>query len=310
MIKNRGQERTCQSLLDLNLGQLYRSMGDIVIHTIEGFGDALMLQPIVRHYVNQKKKVFIKTYYPQCFDTFVRNSPEYVSWDYPDKDDLGYTFNYYPFKSSSRTQFKDLLLSGGIEENLNFRIEHIDNWTTHGLPLGRRKLCVVRYPAQPLAGVKGNEVLYPDYDMYRRLITTLRKFYYVVCVGSRWTCNETMCPVDLDLSMEDRTASFNGHDNYSTLLNMVRSADLVITPMGHMVHLAEGYGRNLFVLFSQKGLNSPVEEFNTIRPEKMLLRRTSMSGTDKESVVSLSTKILKRFYHKRGIPSYCRPMWA
>jgi len=224
-----------------------------------GFGDAIYMYPIVKHFIEGGDNVTVLTRHPYVFEN--------LDCDIAPIDD-GYDIdcNYIRRKGDPNTnQFQDMCIEAGIKRQIPLKLDYprTFNNTT-------KRICLVQRPYYPMNEERLRTELMPDYTIMQRLIHDHPDLFFVE-VGQSSAYGFKFSGIGLD--MVDKT-------DYKGLLDLYSMADIVLSQIGYSVALAEALDTRIFVLFAQSGLDSEEYFFRTITPKKVITKESSYWASD------------------------------
>ncbi len=237
----------------------------ISIRAGRGIGDALYLQSIVRHFVEQGQRIEACSDWPDVFrplDGKVKVSPFR-------RDRISKVAHYTSRKTVTATdQFQDCCINAGIRGPVDLRMD----WMPVNVDLierirrdGRPRV-IVQMPREPFGRSDGYGLeLLPDCSALQRALDEIRGRALLIQVGSG-TSLHRLRGIDLDLSNET---------SVSDLLDVAWAASGFIGYCSFMVPLAESFSKPALFLWSRRGLNSRNDYLRTITPRKILHRASS-----------------------------------
>lgn len=233
-----------------------------------GLGDALYLQGVVRHLVEEEgANLHVLTDWPEVFKPlegrvqimpFTRNNVDIIAH---------YTLRKH-YKST--TQFKDCCVQAGITKNIDFRLDwkptkkHIIN--TIKAQAGDRKILLVEMVREPMNRADGFAMeLLPKFEVMQATLDRLKEHYFTVLVGKGKSKYEY---TGIDLDLRDKTDT-------EDLINAASIADALFGYCSFFVPLAESLDKKAMFVWSKKGLNSMEQFIRTITPQKILHKKSS-----------------------------------
>ena len=247
----------------------------IEIRGPSGFGDAIYMNSIANAFHLQYEKVLVRTKYPEIFKYIPGVEP--VAFK---KGGADLEFNYGGRRRNDQTttQWKDLLITSGLDKNTPYqtiwKLTNTEIINTIQDKSQGKKLLVVSAPHIPFDRLDqfGLELI-PNYKKFIPLIKMARdKGYYIIQLG-RGKCIFDFGKNMIDLDLKNKTTVCDMMD-----IGMI--GDLFLGQCGNIVPLAEGYKKKLFIVFSQKGLNSNTEFLKNITGRKICSTEKSNYAID------------------------------
>ncbi len=232
----------------------------------KGFGDSICLSPIVSYLLSKKINPIIYTDHPFVFEKFKIQTLNY------NHNQQNINASYLDSKHNKNTnQFQDIC------NNLKLNFKNIEFKFDDNKPC-LSNYVYVRMPYQPLSGIKSkfeeiNELL-PNQSAYKKIVEKYENKYEIIQFGMR---------TDAPLNFIKKKV-FIDEINYQKLLQFLSKADILITQVGHMMHLGELLQKETIVIFSKKGLMSKNEFINTITPRKVLFTKFSTPIIDEDVI--------------------------
>jgi hypothetical protein len=241
----------------------------MIIRGASGFGDALYLYPIIKHYINKGKKVIVKTNFPEIYENL---NCECIPYDIRQPEDI--YCNYCSRKRNQETsQFEDMYILAGIKEKIDFEIDTNYECSLVGI---NKSICIIQKPYFPMNELQKRYDLMPDYNIIQRLINDYKDKFFFIQVGKTGQYEDELIKFsNVDLDYTDRT-------DIKMLLGLINISDIFITSIGWGIAAAEALNKKVFVLFAQSGLNSSNKFFSSITPKKVITKKTSFYSVDNE----------------------------
>jgi hypothetical protein len=244
-------------------------MSRVMIRGGSGLGDALYLQPIVRHLLKQgRDDLIVGTDYPGVFSQLDVPTTPLVKAH-------GKIIGHYTARKSvsGTSQFKDCCIRAGINEP----VEMVLDWKAVNLTLINqlkrfgKPILLVAMPRSPMGRNDGfADELMPLHDVYRAVLDMLKGHFLIVQVGSGKSLFPLHC---IDVNLANKTS-------VSDLIDVATVALGVFGYCSFMIPLAESLNKPGLFLWSRRGLQSKNPFINTIRPEKVLHKASSMHVID------------------------------
>lgn len=226
-----------------------------------GLGDALYVQAITRHLVNQGERLEVCTKWSEVFRYLpVRIAPF-------SRSDIQYLAHYSQRKGQPSKQFDDCRISCGIREPVELKID----WQTtnpalvSSLQVGKPIVCV-QLPRNPMGRTDGfGAELLPDCRAIQHAIDAIKGRATVVQIGAGAALHR-FTGIDVDLSNKT---------SVSELLDVASIASAFIGYCSFVVPLAESFNRPLLAVWSRRGTKASSLFVRQITPQKILYKPTS-----------------------------------
>lgn len=253
-----------------------------------GLGDALYLQGVVRHLVEQGANLHVLTDWPEVFKPlegkvqlmpFTRNNVDIIA--------------HYTLRKSykSTTQFKDCCLQAGITGAVDFRLDwkptkrHIINMIQ--TQAAGRPVLLVEMVREPMNRADGFAIeLLPKYEVMQATLDRLKEKYFTVLVGKGQAKYEY---TGIDLDLRDKTDT-------EDLINAAFVADAMFGYCSFFVPLAESLNKKAMFVWARKGLISSEQFIRTITPQKILHKKSShyiVDNWDEEQITESINEFLQ-----------------
>lgn len=231
-----------------------------------GFGDALYVQAVARHLVEQGCKVEACSNYPDVFwplrehcaaSGFRRNAT---------------LIAHYSMRRRmlGTDQFQDCCIQAGLVGAVDLRLD----WETRspalvGMVLAAargRSIVVALLPRKPMARTDGVfDVLLPDCRVLQRVIDRARaRGAFVVQVGAGAPLFKFR-GIDLDLANRTQGAR--------DVIDVVHAADACIGYISFMVPLAESLNKSMLAVWSRRGLEAGNPFIARLTPQKVVHKK-------------------------------------
>lgn len=239
-----------------------RIEGYTSIRAGKGLGDSLYLQGVVRHLVEQGRRMQVCSNWPDVFrplsgsvivSQFTRMSVDLCAHYSLRKPIVG------------TSQFEDCCIQAGIKGPVDFRLD----WriadeafveSARRRAEGRPIVCVAM-PRLPMARADGFALeLAPDWAAMQRLLDTLSTRFCLVQLGAG-SALHTFSGIDLDLANRTTVAQ---------MLDVASIAHGFVGYCGLFVPLAESLKKPALLLWSRRGLRSRTAFIRQITPQKVL----------------------------------------
>jgi len=255
-------------------------MTKTVIRGGSGLGDALYLQPIVRHLLMQgRDDLIVGTDYPAVFSQLkVPTTPLVKS--------QGKIIGHYTGRKSvpGTSQFEDCCIRAGINEP----VEMVLNWKPvnktliNQLKRFGKPILLVSMPRSPMGRNDGfADELMPTQEAYLAVLGTLKKHFLIVQVGS----GKALFPLPgIDVDLGNKTC-------VTDLIDVATAASGMFGYCSFMIPLAESLNKPGLFLWSRRGLESKSAFINTITPEKVLHKPSSLHAVDDWDVRRISETV-------------------
>lgn len=246
-----------------------------------GLGDALYLQSVVRHFVQDGRRVEACCDWPDVFlplrdlvtvTPFRRKAIDLLAHYASRRGVVG------------TTQFEDCCINAGIVGPVEFRLD----WTVQNSVLtarllqSGRPLILVQMPRAPFARSDGYGMeLLPDAKVIQRAIDRLRSRALIVQIGSGKPLHQ-FSGIDVDLANKT---------SVSDLIDVASVASGFLSQCSFVVPLAESFGKPALFVWSRRGLNARESVVRQITPKKILHCATSRAVIDDCSERDLSEAV-------------------
>lgn len=232
-----------------------------------GLGDALYLQGVVRHLVEEGANLHVLTDWPEVFKPlqgkvqlmpFTRNNVDIIA--------------HYTLRKSykSTSQFKDCCVQAGITKNVDFRLDwkptkkHIIN--TIRANAGDKPILLVEMVREPMNRADGFAIeLLPKFEVMQTTLDRLKEHYFTVLVGKGKALYEYQ---GIDLDLRDKTDT-------EDIINAAYISDAMFGYCSFFVPLAESLNKKALFVWARKGLVSSEQFIRTITPQKILHKKSS-----------------------------------
>lgn len=243
-----------------------------------GLGDALYVQAVARHLVNQGETLKVCTAWPDVFKPLGKS----VVCAPFTRLGINILAHYSQKKAlPDSDQFEDCCKSAGILEpvdlKLDWKLENralADNLRRHGKPI----ICV-QMPRSPMGRTDGfGADLLPDCRRIQQAIDAIGDKATLVQIG---TGEPLFRFKRIHIDLTNRTT-------VSELLDVSSIADGFLGYVSFMVPLAESFSKPGLFVWSRRGLNSGQQYVRLITPKKILHRETShhvIDDCDDDSLV-------------------------
>lgn len=235
-----------------------------------GLGDAIYIQSIVRHFVEQGHKVEVCTAWPDVFRP-LDGKVVYSAFRRKPIDKLA----HYATRRGAvgTTQFEDACITAGITKPIDLRIDWnpvsvslVQKLTASGKPV-----VVVQMPRAPFGRTDGKYTEFlPDCRRVQQAIDALRGLAFLVQVG-KGEPSYRYSGIDLDL--RDAT-------NVTDVIDIGYVADAFLGQCSFIIPLAESFRKPALLVWSRRGLKSQHEVIRQMTPKKILHRETSRHVVD------------------------------
>lgn len=236
--------------------------GHISIRGGMGIGDALYVQSIARHLVQQGQRVQVCSAWPDVFrplrpdvhvSPFTRLGVDRVA--------------HYSLRKGvpGTTQFEDCCIQAGIKEPVDLRLDWqiTDPEFLGGIwqQAAGRQIVLVAMPRPPMGRSDGfGAELAPDWSVYERVVRRNAGRAFLVEVGAGPRLHR-LPGIDLDLGNATTVAQ---------LLDLASVAQGFIGTPSFFIPLAESLRKPALILWSRQGLESGQQFIRRITPEKIL----------------------------------------
>ena len=222
-----------------------------------GFGDSICLYPLVKHF-SKTMNVITYTDHPEVFENLKTTVKKYDDYDVINAGYLNFKQNY------KTTQYEDICNSIGADyRNIPFEITNLAK---------KEKICLFRKIYIPLSGMKKQMqeslFLIPKKESYYNIIEKVKNQYKCFQFGNK---NDDKF---------DGLENIDVNNNFKELVFLISKASLLVTQVGHTLHLSEALGIKTHVIFSRKGFCCSNKFINTITPNKVLFTNYSSWEVD------------------------------
>ena len=219
-----------------------------------GLGDALYVQAVARHLVNQGKKLQICTDWPDVFLPLA----DKVEFDAFSRSNIDYLAHYSKRKEENTTQFEDCCIESGLNPD---EVEYKLDWRDRPQP---KPYVLVHTPRTPMDRKdKFGAELLPDCSVIDDVLDQIG--LPVIQVGSG-VKKYHLQNVDQDL---------HGKTTVKELFDLAKYADYIVGQVSFIIPLAESLDKKLMVVWSSKGMLSDEKYVARITPRKILHKPTS-----------------------------------
>lgn len=237
-------------------------MTGLAIRSGRGLGDSLYLQSIARHLVGEGRRPLVVSDWPAIFDRldvpvvpFRRSGVDIVAHYVTRKEMPGSTI------------FEDMCIAAEVPRNIPLRLERpiVDRNLVADVLLaaGGRPIVLVQQVREPFGRSDGYGMdLLPRFGAVQKIIDRLKEYVFLVEVGAGTSIHEFRY---IGLNLVGRTS-------VSQLLDLARSASGLLGYCSFFVPLAESLSKPSLLIWSARGLRSPVPYIRSITPTKILHR--------------------------------------
>lgn len=242
-----------------------------------GIGDAIYLQSVARHFVEQGHTVEACCNWP---DVFLPLSGKAVVSPFRRKP-IDRLAHYAQRRGAvGTTQFEDCCIQAGIGEKVDLRIDWspvnpglIEMLRSHGKPI-----IVVQMPRAPFGRTDGfGKEFLPDCTRIQEAIDRLRGRAFLVQIG-KGAPTFRLGGIDLDLA--DKTS-------VADIIDIGYAADGFLGYCSFIVPLAESFSKPALLVWSRRGLKSSHEVVRQMTAKKILHRPSSKWVMDDCSTIEL-----------------------
>jgi len=241
----------------------------IRIKCASGFGDAIYMYPVAKHFIEQgEKDITLMTNYSDIFKALpVKTIHHTKDWA---THKISYCGNKY---KAGTSQFQDVCLAAGVPTDLEFKVDWslrnkdlIENIRKMATRKGRRIL-VVAGPDKPFGrddefGIE----LTIDFKRYDDLLSRIHQDWYIVQICKQQPIHKLKY---LDVNLMGKTTP-------SDVMDLISIADRTMGQVGHILPISECLGTPGLIWFSRSGLNCENRFINSIKPEKVIHYRDTM----------------------------------
>lgn len=238
-----------------------RLKGKIFLTGPSGLGDSLYHASVCRYLSTRCKEIVVTTKYPELF--YGIKNVRCVEFSAKCPDDWQYiNATYFSRRGVKGTnQFEDILIECGIKKD-EFKFDIVyEKPGDIDIDTGKRRLCIIKAPDYNGWATRGElAIAIPKLEIFQKLIDMFHKYLFFVLVGqSRFDTNHFH---DIDLNLIDQTTTLD-------LLYLVENSAIVLTRPGHLIPMAEGFGRRTFVVGSRSATKRRGSFIETIRKDKV-----------------------------------------
>lgn len=276
-----------QSGLQASEDSTRRGLGNVARQTLAiragaGLGDAIYLQSVARHFVEQGFAVEACSGYPEVFSQLPHCTVSGFRRERIDR------LAHYSLRRGDRetTQFQDCCIQAGITEPVDLRLDWTvqNDWT--GLKVLKSKLdaplIFVPMPRAPFARKDGfGAEFLPDCRTIQRAIDLLKDRALIVQVG----CGPNLFPFqNLDVDLAQKTS-------VEDVLDLGMIADGFIGFCSFVVPLAESFKKPALFVWSRRAKRSAHTVVRQMTPQKILHRESSRFVFDDCNQEELETAV-------------------
>lgn len=233
-----------------------------------GLGDALYVQSVVRHLVEQGQSLRVCTAWP---DVFKQLGDRVTTAPFSRQVQILAHYSARKQKPGT-TQFEDVCITAGLREKVDLRLD----WKAEDAALvawlkdsaDGRPIVLVQLPRSPMGRTDGfGAELLPDCRVIDRAIARLkeRKRALIVQVG-KGASLYGLHGIDIDLA------------NKTTVRQMLDLSTIASGFLGYvsfLVPLAESFSKPALLVWSSRGLKSRQPYISAITPKKVLHKPSS-----------------------------------
>lgn len=230
----------------------------------KGLGDALYVQAVARHIVAGGERLRVATAWPDVYAP-LGDRVECVEFR---KTDIQILAHYALRKGFRTDQFTDVCLQSGLPGAVELRLDWAirDAALVHALrrEAAGRPICLVQLPRVPMDRKDGfGAELLPDGRALQRAVDVLRGRALLVQVGAGRALYR-LSGLDVDLA---------GQTSVTQLLDVAAACDGALGYVSFMLPLCESLGKAIMLVWSRRGLKSPVGFVRQITPDKTIHRK-------------------------------------
>jgi len=229
----------------------------------KGLGDALYLQSVVRHLVEQGIELDVCC---DWNDVFIPLKDKITISRFT-RDNINIVAHYSLRKAYESKQFDDCCIQAGIKEKVDLRLDWKIQDKRFVKTLNRNKpialILIYRNPMDRADGFAKD--LLPDFEVMQSIINRLKQKYTLVLCGSGASLEHYQC-IDIDLSNKT---------SVSQLIDVASVSDMLFGYCSFFVPLAESLNKKALFVWSRAGLKSDNIYIKRITPEKILYKPTS-----------------------------------
>ena len=239
-----------------------------------GLGDAIYVNPIAQAFSRMYDKVLVRTKYPEVFKYCKKVETVPFKKGGADKE-----FNYGGKRreDQSTSQWQDLLITSGLSMNTPYVIE----WRLTNRQLEKmindnaenKKILIMSSPHVPFARLdKFGLELIPNWKKFIPLLEYAKdNGYFIIQAGKGKCLWDYGKLIDIDLTNKTTVCD---------IMDLGIIGDVFLGQPGFIVPLAEGNGKNLYLIFSRRGLNCNTEFLKNITGKKVCSTRRGFWGVD------------------------------
>lgn len=237
-----------------------------------GLGDALYVQSIARHLIENGESLRVHSAWPDVFRPLGARAAVV-----PFSRNVQILAHYAPRKGrTDTTQFEDCIIQAGLMPPIDLRLDWVpqdqrllEQLRSHGRPI----LCV-QLPRSPMGRTDGfGAELLPDCRVIQRLIDRSKHRALVVQIGSGQPLFRFQ---GIDIDLANRTT-------VSQLLDVASIAAGFLGYVSFILPLAESFSRPALLVWSRKGLRSGTPYVRQITPQKVIQKPSSRFVIDDAS---------------------------
>lgn len=262
----------------------------VAIRGGSGLGDAIYLQSVVRHLVEQGHNIEVCTDWP---DVYRQLGGITLSPFRRDRIDL---LGHYSMRRgvAGTTQFEDCCIQAGIRERIEFDLQ----WSRTGRAAERlsgidRPIIAVQMPRPPFGRHDGFGMEFlPKFERIQAAIDHLRGRACLVQIGSGPSLHEF---AGIYIDLRDKTSVCD-------LFDIATAVDGFLGYCSFIIPLAEALFKPVFCIWSRRGLLSPQRVVRQMTPQKILHRTSSTYVIDDCSDAELFGAV-NALYHAVGSPA-------
>lgn len=228
-----------------------------------GLGDALYLQSVARHFIEQGEYLDICSNWNDVFIPLKGKCD--VSPFTREKIDI--VAHYSQRKAYDTKQFDDCCIQAGIKEKVDLRLDWKiqDKQFIRKFKLEKPILLVLiyRFPMDRMDGFA--KELLPDFNVIQSIINQFKDTHKVILCGSGTSLMDYQ---GIDIDMSNKTS-------VSQLIDLASISDVMLGYCSFFVPLAESLNKKALFVWSLQGLKSNTDYIRRITPNKILYKDTS-----------------------------------
>lgn len=235
-----------------------------------GLGDAIYVQSVVRHLVEQGRQLEVCTAWPDVF----RPVADKVRFSPFRRGNVTYVAHYADRRGVvGTTQFEDCCIKAGVPKDVDLRLDWtpLNGGLVQQLRGIRKPIVVVQMPRAPFGRVDGQYTEFaPQWGRVQQAIDLIGRRAFTIMVGSG-VPDVKYSGIDLDLSNQT---------SVSDLIDVGYAAHGFLGQCSFIIPLAESFRKPVQLIWSRAGLKSRHEVIRQMTPAKILHRPISHAVID------------------------------